>query len=102
MLRVKSKAKGVELGVATDYTGYTDVDLNRYGFEIYADELRLRQIVVNLLANAIKFTSVGSIIALIKIVKLHTASADQPNARITIAVTDTGCGISETDIAKLF
>ncbi len=56
------------------------------------DDLRLRQIIVNLVGNAIKFTKQGS-------VSLMASWADE---ELTVAVKDTGCGIAKTSQAKIF
>lgn len=57
------------------------------------DRMKLQQILINLLSNAIKFTSEGEI-------KVRAERAVQD--RINIAVSDTGIGIAESDIAKIF
>ncbi len=59
------------------------------------DERRLKQALVNLLGNAVKFTAQGGRIGLI--VEGHTASNE-----ITFNVWDTGVGIAENDIQYLF
>lgn len=59
---------------------------------IRADEVRFRQILINLLGNAIKFTEVGGI-------QLVTTFAD---GRLVSSVTDTGPGISVADQEKVF
>jgi signal transduction histidine kinase/DNA-binding response OmpR family regulator len=64
---------------------------------IRADAMRLRQVMINLLSNAAKFTETGSI----------TISADVQNAstghpEVIIKVTDTGAGIAPEDRSKLF
>ena len=56
------------------------------------DERRFRQIVLNLLNNAIKFTNSGTV----------TLTATHDGNRLRIAVADTGPGIPEKDVAKLF
>lgn len=60
---------------------------------IIGDRDRLRQILVNLLDNAIKFTEKGSVI-----LELYEACEN----RIAIVVRDTGIGISENDIKFIF
>jgi PAS domain S-box-containing protein len=60
---------------------------------VIADPLRLRQIVMNLVSNAIKFTEEGS-------VTVSTFLNDQGMA--TVQVTDTGIGISSEDIGSIF
>jgi signal transduction histidine kinase len=56
------------------------------------DERRLSQVLLNLVGNAIKFTDIGE-------VAMKAAAA---NGSYTVAVTDTGPGIAESDQAKIF
>ena len=55
------------------------------------DPQRIRQILFNLIGNAVKFTAKGTI----------TVSASYKDGTFILAVTDTGCGISPEDIKKL-
>jgi signal transduction histidine kinase len=59
---------------------------------IYADEVRLRQIVTNLVANAIKFTHKGSV----------TVRASTANSLVRFEVTDTGIGIAPEQFETVF
>ena len=61
--------------------------------EISADERKLKQILLNLLSNAVKFTPEGGSI---------TVTAGMREGMVEIAVTDTGVGIAETDLAAVF
>lgn len=61
--------------------------------QILADEGKLRQMILNLVSNAIKFTSEGGSVA-IKAVRVVD--------RMEIAVSDTGVGIAEEDLQRLF
>ncbi len=61
------------------------------------DSHRLRQILVNLIGNAIKFTSTGSVR-----VGVECLQRDQFNARIRMSVTDTGIGIPAEKIDSMF
>ncbi|MCU0513611.1 MAG: GAF domain-containing protein [Anaerolineae bacterium] len=63
----------------------------------YGDEFRSRQILLNLVSNAIKFTPQGS-------VSLRAYGSTDRRGRpvIQVDVTDTGIGISEKDMTKLF
>ncbi|HUN24071.1 MAG TPA: ATP-binding protein [Anaerolineales bacterium] len=63
--------------------------------EISADPRRLKQILVNLLGNAVKFTPPQGKIGL-------AVTADPQSQQVQIAVWDTGIGISAENIAKLF
>ncbi len=65
---------------------------------LLGDPGRLRQIIINLLGNAIKFTHQGEIVLSVK--KLPDESSDR--LRLLIEVADTGIGISPKDQAKLF
>lgn len=62
------------------------------------DPGRLRQIVINLLGNAIKFTHAGEVVLSVK--KLPDESGDR--VRLRVEVADTGIGLSAKDQAKLF
>jgi PAS domain S-box-containing protein len=64
---------------------------------VLGDPYRVRQILLNMVANAIKFTSEGTIT--IK-ARLARDTGDAPD--IEFSVRDTGIGISEADIGKLF
>ncbi|WP_370575270.1 histidine kinase N-terminal 7TM domain-containing protein [Methanomethylovorans sp.] len=71
-------------------------DLPRY---VVADRLRLRQVLINLLGNAIKFTEMGEVE--MKIVA--SQSADKPNrTNFTFSVRDTGIGIPKESHSKIF
>jgi signal transduction histidine kinase/CheY-like chemotaxis protein len=61
---------------------------------MHADHQRARQVLLNLLSNAIKYNHPGGTVTV-------TTSAE-PGERIRIAVADTGRGITEQDIARLF
>ena len=61
------------------------------------DERRIRQVLFNLISNAIKFTSEGYVD-----VRLTTVSGSAGKARYEISITDTGIGIAGDVIAKLF
>jgi two-component system sensor histidine kinase/response regulator len=65
---------------------------------LLGDPGRLRQIIINLLGNAIKFTHQGEIVLSVK--KLPEESADR--LRLLVEVADTGIGISAKDQTKLF
>ena len=65
---------------------------------VVGDEARVRQIVLNLVSNAVKFTDQGG-------VKVSVSAATKPESRnvvITIVVQDTGIGLSAEDMERLF
>ncbi len=64
----------------------------------WIDSMRLKQILINLLANAVKFTENGSIYLDVTVLKI----IDDTHAKIRFAVTDTGIGILEKNKKKIF
>ncbi|MBQ7925768.1 MAG: response regulator [Lachnospiraceae bacterium] len=64
---------------------------------LYGDELRIRQILINLLGNAVKFTESGTITLAIRRMECREEAV-----ALRISVTDTGQGIPENEIHKLF
>jgi PAS domain S-box-containing protein len=64
---------------------------------IHTDPMRLRQILVNLVGNAIKFTEVGGVMVNMQ---LETDASNEPKLRFD--VVDTGIGLSKENIGKVF
>ncbi|MBX2823266.1 MAG: Hpt domain-containing protein [Gammaproteobacteria bacterium] len=63
---------------------------------IFSDPSRLRQIVTNLVGNAIKFTDQGGVTIVLRVVKQNGQQ------QLAIDVTDTGIGMSEEQVAGIF
>lgn len=57
-----------------------------------SDEIRVSQVLQNLLANAVKFTAAGSV----------TVSAKCTGGKVAVRITDTGIGIAASDIPHIF
>ncbi len=74
--------------------GHIPLDLPEW---VIGDPERLRQVLINILGNAVKFTEAGSI-SLSAVCKKR----NDKFAAIQIAVKDTGCGISPENLTKLF
>ena len=75
--------------------------LNAHGLEslsVVGDIMRLRQVLYNLLGNAVKFTPHGGSITL----DIEDAGREASSILLRFAVTDTGKGISEEGMAHLF
>lgn len=60
---------------------------------IYTDRTKLQQILTNLISNAIKFTPEGEV---------NISARREGTSRIRVSVSDTGVGINEADLPKLF
>ena len=64
---------------------------------VVGDPVRLHQIILNLVSNAVKFTSEGKITVGVQILK-----EDKESVTIEFSVSDTGIGIAENKIEKIF
>ncbi len=75
---------------------------------IYADEKRLRQVLINLLGNAIKFTEQGSVSLKVDCLNPITNQVSSELivvnsvCKIRFAIEDTGIGMSDTQIGRVF
>jgi signal transduction histidine kinase/CheY-like chemotaxis protein len=67
------------------------------GYYLIADDLRLRQILVNLVGNAIKFTHVGGVL-----IEAEVKPGADSTVELFLSVSDTGIGISESQQARIF
>ena len=88
LMRVRGAGKGVTLDVQFEYP---------LPAVIRTDPLRLRQVLVNLVGNAIKFTEAGSVRI---VVRSHGVAAETPH--VDIEVIDTGIGMTPDQIERLF
>jgi nitrogen-specific signal transduction histidine kinase len=86
MFQLTADDKGLEL------LFHCDGEVPRY---MRGDEVKLRQVLINLLSNALKFTSTGSINLYIKGEKLT------PDC-LNFEISDTGCGIAESEFSRIF
>jgi len=64
---------------------------------LYGDPLRVRQILMNLIGNAVKFTARGRIV-----VRADVELADEQSATVHFCVSDTGIGMDSDTIARIF
>ncbi len=64
--------------------------------EIFVDTTRLRQVLINLIGNAIKFTQSGRVDVEVEVID------DKSHSQLHIAVRDTGIGISDAHLRKIF
>lgn len=87
MVRMKGQEKGLDVRLDIDY---------KLPAHLVGDDVRIRQILVNLLNNAIKYTEKGSVT-----LKL-SGERDGKDLILHVAVSDTGSGIKEEDMNRLF
>ncbi|GHV71873.1 hypothetical protein AGMMS49928_25870 [Spirochaetia bacterium] len=64
--------------------------------KLFGDEMRVKQILNNILSNAFKYTDAGTVVFTVSWVR------QDENAWITFTVTDTGRGMRQEDIPKIF
>jgi signal transduction histidine kinase/ActR/RegA family two-component response regulator len=74
-----------------------DPDLPNF---LTGDEVRVRQVLLNLLTNAVKYTREGSIT--LRVMADQTAAVDEQRIMLKFRITDTGIGIRKEDLPKLF
>ncbi|MBA4020089.1 MAG: hypothetical protein C0483_23230 [Pirellula sp.] len=86
--------RGLRFGLAID---------ERAPRRIFVDELRLGQVLSNLLGNAFKFTELGAVNFYVAVEPAEAApSSPSGRVRLCFAVRDTGIGIHETELSKIF
>src|SRR3990172_2872856 len=88
LFATQAENKGVELITFIHYDVLT---------ELQGDPGRLRQIVSNLVSNALKFTTQGEVV-----LKVSVQEETSTHATLRFSVTDTGIGIAKEKIGKLF
>ncbi|GHU84389.1 hypothetical protein FACS189473_1620 [Spirochaetia bacterium] len=71
--------------------------------ELVGDEVRIRQVLINLLNNAVKYTRQGYIALDVRMERLSDSKGGgTPAIRLVMRVEDSGIGIKKTDIEQLF
>ena len=79
----------------------TDVDESLPDL-LYGDVVRVRQVITNILNNAVKYTDEGSVSLKIAGNRREKTSDARPVIELIVSVTDTGIGISRENLGKLF
>ena len=87
MSEARRGTKGIEILVNVDPT---------IPKGLIGDEVRIRQVIINLMTNAIKFTREGSVTLTV------SYSVQDYGVNLTVSVADTGIGITEENMEKLF
>ena len=94
LLASRAAEKGLDLAGFVDATA---------ALEFWGDGTRIRQILVNLVANAVKFTEAGGVMVEARL-QPETSPRDPSSnwSELVISVTDTGIGIPEDKLGRLF
>ncbi len=69
---------------------------------IKADEKRLRQVLLNLLGNAVKFTDKGRVSLKVRLLKLIHGPQGPTKCQVRFEISDTGVGMTEEDLRTIF
>ncbi len=88
MIGIRCKDRGLKFIIRNN------PDIPNY---LYGDEVRIRQILINILNNAIKYTDEGLVTLIVDYEKLS-----DNNINLILTAKDTGIGIKEEDLASLF
>ena len=88
LMRPQAEAKGIRFSVANGISGP----------EVMVDMLRLSQVLINIMGNAVKFTGEGGSVNL-RVEQLEKASG---KVRLRFSVADTGIGIGKEAIGRIF
>lgn len=88
LLQPRMKEKGLEF--------YIDIDSGLPSV-LFGDDVRIKQVLINILTNAVKYTQEGSVT-----LTVQGESADSGKERLTISVSDTGIGIKKEELESLY
>jgi hypothetical protein len=69
---------------------------------IQTDEKRLRQVLINLLGNAIKFTQDGTVTFIVEVIDNFQSNQQLPVSRIRFQIVDTGVGMTNEQLETIF
>lgn len=93
MVQDRAKKKGLELRISVQ-PDIPDI--------LHGDEIRIKQIIMNLLTNAVKYTRKGWIELSIYMTEVIPYDTNNDKININIKVSDTGIGIKKEELPKLF
>lgn len=88
MISIKAKEKDISFRMRVEPT---------LPSVLYGDEVRLKQIIINILSNAVKYTEKGGVIML-----MDAVSRSDEDIEIKVTVKDSGIGMRQEEMSKLF
>lgn len=88
MIWIRAREKGLAFHI--------DVDQSMPA-QLFGDEVRIKQVLINLLNNAVKYTQAGSVT-----LSIQCKTMNQGHAQVSYSITDTGMGIRKESIPYLF
>ena len=88
MIKKRAESKGLQLSVEAN---------RNIPSSLFGDEIRIKQVITNLLTNAVKYTEKGRVTLSVNYIPI-----DDTNIYLCISVMDTGIGIKQEDLKKLF
>ncbi|MFT7549169.1 MAG: signal transduction histidine kinase [Candidatus Azotimanducaceae bacterium] len=96
---VNSMFNAPMMNKAIQYNQHISADVPTY---LFADSIRMQQLLMNLLSNALKFTPVGGVIGLSLGIGGIATPNDSGEFTLKLTVTDTGIGISSDRLGSIF
>ena len=93
MISQRAEKKGLELIIRVDPT---------IPHMLYGDEIRMKQVVTNILTNAVKYTEEGSVTLSVSWTKEVGEEGDDEFIGLSFSVRDTGIGMKAEDLKKLY
>lgn len=89
LMRPQAEAKQIDFGVQKAFAG---------GLKVLADPLRLNQVLINIISNAIKFTPAGGKV----LVMVKQSGQTEETVKLRFSVQDTGIGIAKEALGRIF
>ncbi|VUD58887.1 Autoinducer 2 sensor kinase/phosphatase LuxQ [Thalassocella blandensis] len=93
LMNVKAEDKNLEFQVNFNGENYPS---------IHTDPIRLRQVLINLIGNALKFTKEGEVKVDISTEQYRFSSSEKAQECLTVCVSDTGIGIDNEKLSSIF
>ncbi len=94
LFKVRTQQKGIT---------FTLQPLSPLPMIVYGDEKRLRQILINLIGNAVKFTERGGVTLKVSCLEMSPTGSNQTsNSKIRFQIEDTGIGMTAADLKQIF